>query len=113
MRSFKQEDLAAFCIHVIWYAPLKVHDAIVIRVCQDSIPRAALHMRIIGAADLLLALLVHLHLQMDCHKVHGVNLEDLLRCYLDKLGVIDRAVFVLFEHRLGLGHCAAHHTSRV
>lgn len=81
-----------------WCAPLKVHDAVVIWVCQDGIPRAALQMRIVRAADLLLALIVHLHLKMDCHKVHGVNLQDLLRGYLHKFRIINGAVFVLFEH---------------
>ena len=63
-------------------------------------------MRVVRAADLLLALLVHLHLKMDCHKIHGVNLQDLLRGYLHKFRVINRAVFVLFEHGRALRHCS-------
>ena len=66
-------------------APLEVHDAVVVRVCQDSIPRAAFQVWVVRAADLLRALLVHLHLQMDSYKIHGMNLQDLLRGYLDKL----------------------------
>eukprot|EP01046_Picozoa_sp_COSAG06_P012363 COSAG06_NODE_724_length_12795_cov_16.058129_7_plen_158_part_00 len=76
-------------------APLEVHDAVVVRVRQNGVPRTTFQVRVVRAADLLLSGLVKLHLKVNRDEVLGVNLEDLLGSYLDELRVIDCAVFVL------------------
>ena len=80
--------------------PFEVHEAVMVRVRENSEPRAAFHVRVIRAADLFLACMMELHLQVNRHQVLRVNLEHLLGRNLDKLGVIDRAVLVLQRARM-------------